>query len=161
MSVNKVNKTTGDLSLLAGANNITNTTGVAELSALANLGTAANATQHEVNVAINEAINKSVKPITNVSSFQSNDLIGAKLVCITCYMYNSPGGYYKTSNVIAEGGSQFLTVYNPLANERGFREISLDNSTGTLTFGVGYNISNNAFIEDNNWCYPVSYSVLS
>ena len=52
MSVNKVNKTTGDLSLLAGANNITNTTGVAELSALANLGTAANATQHEVNVAI-------------------------------------------------------------------------------------------------------------
>lgn len=56
MSVNKVNKTTGDLSLLAGANNITNTTGVAELSALANIGTSANATQHDVNVAIDSKI---------------------------------------------------------------------------------------------------------
>lgn len=56
MSVNKVNKTTGDLSLLAGANNITNTTGVAELSALAYLGTAANATQHDVNVAVDSKI---------------------------------------------------------------------------------------------------------
>lgn len=52
MSVNKVNKTTGDLSLLAGANNTTNTTGVAELSALANIGTAAGATQHAINQAI-------------------------------------------------------------------------------------------------------------
>lgn len=61
MSVNKVNKTTGDLSLLAGANNITNTTGVAELSALTNIGTSANATQHDINVAIDGVIEDIIK----------------------------------------------------------------------------------------------------
>lgn len=54
MSVNKVNKTTGDLSLLAGWG--ANTSLITESSALSNIGTAANATQHDVNVAVNAMI---------------------------------------------------------------------------------------------------------
>lgn len=54
MSVNKVNKTTGDLSLLAGWG--ANTSIITESSALANIGTSANATQHDVNVAIDSVI---------------------------------------------------------------------------------------------------------
>ena len=152
----------------AVAGNATNTSGITESSALANIGTAANATQHEVNVAIDNvieemqhAVNKTIKPITNISSFQSSDLIGAKIVGINCYLYNGAGGYFVTANIIVTGNYQCLTASNPVANERGVRGIALDNSTGTLTFGTGYSIENGTFLEDNNWCYPISYFVLS
>jgi hypothetical protein len=88
-------------------------------------------------------------------------LIGAKLVGITCNLYNRPGGYFKTTNIITADSYQCLTTANPIANEQGVRSVDFDNSTGTLTFGVGYSIENGTLSSDNDWCYPISYFVLS
>lgn len=99
MSVNKVNKITGDLSLLAGANNTTNTTGVAELSALANIGTSANATQHDINVAINgNALLSKIDPIGGGLTFNGdlNDLTSPGIYSVivsTRLPSNLPSGY--------------------------------------------------------------------
>jgi len=49
----------------AVAGNATNTSGITESSALANIGTAANATQHDVNVAIDSAIKSTSKYISS------------------------------------------------------------------------------------------------
>jgi hypothetical protein len=59
------------------------------------------------------------------------------------------------------GNYQCLTASNPMANEQGVRRVDFDNSTGTLTFGEGHSIENGTMSEDNNWCYPISYFVLS
>lgn len=63
-------KKNGNWEVVAG--NANNTTGVAELSALANLGTAANATQHDINVAIDSVI-YSIKNIHQLSSTLPSD----------------------------------------------------------------------------------------
>lgn len=54
----------------AVAGNATNTSGITESSALANIGTSANATQHEVNVAIDSAI-ESLETIVHISQLPS------------------------------------------------------------------------------------------
>lgn len=108
MSVNKVNKTTGDLSLLAGWG--ANTSIITESSALSNIGTSANATQHDVNVAINDnALLSKADPVGGGRYFSGdlNDLTTPGVYSILTPSGNSPTSY--GTLVVYSGKYPFLT----------------------------------------------------
>ena len=93
----------------AVAGNATNTSGITESSALANIGTAANATQHDVNIAINDnALLSKADPVGGGQYFSGdlNDLTTPGVYSIV-NSSNSPANYGTV--VVYRGKSPFLT----------------------------------------------------
>lgn len=109
MSVNKVNKTTGDLSLLAGWG--ANTSIITESSALANIGTSANATQHDVNVAINDnALLSKADPVGSGQTFNGdlNDLTSPGVYSLTATGHTPKSGTFYGTALVYKGKFDYL-----------------------------------------------------
>lgn len=67
----------------AVAGNATNTSGITESSALSNIGTSANATQHDINVAIDSALEGELLSITFAPHVKGSAIRIGKLVIVT------------------------------------------------------------------------------
>lgn len=121
----------------AVAGNATNTSGITESSALANLGTAANATQHDINVAINDAMSNVIPTISEIDLGNITINAGSFLtVNLATYGINTHGkpwlafiynrSHFTGSISLIGDGASDLLIYNN----------NTSNITGTMTLAI-------------------------
>ena len=148
----------------AVAGNATNTSGITESSALANIGTAANATQHEVNVAIDNVIEEIVSDIgtiiTTEASVHPTTVDTEFIICqatipagtwiVTCFSdLNYDGSTTTYNNILKVTGATGKTVRTSCRNGGGSMVSSIISiSSPGIAYAMGYATSEMAGRSD-------------